>query len=73
MMLMYLAYRQKYKYKPRKRAFEKIMAPPLSSSSSMDGDSTDGPAGKPARVDAPLKGFSVVVIGRLSKTKVRST
>lgn len=74
--------RAKYKFKARKRVFEKAMAPP-SQSQSMD--TTDGPdpssqsqasasgsssrGGGGSKVEAPLKGFTVFVLGKLSKTK----
>ena len=72
-------HRAKYKYKARKRVFEKAMAPP-SRSQSMD--TTDGPGpsqsqasassgskGVGSKVEAPLRGFTVYTLGKLSKTK----
>ena len=75
--------RAKYKYKARKRVFEKAMAPPPSQSQSMD--TTDGPGpSQPStaasqtagggsiggsKVDAPMRGFTVFVIGKFSKSK----
>ena len=79
--------RAKYKFKARKRVFEKAMAPP-SQSQSMD--TTDGPGpssqsqasasgsssgrgGGGSKVEAPLKGFTVFVLGKLSKPKAALT
>ncbi len=75
--------RAKYKFKARKRVFEKAMAPP-SRSQSME--TTDGPgpssqsqasasgssssrSGAGSKVESPLRGFTVFVLGKLSKTK----
>ena len=61
-----LSCRQKYKYKAQKRLFDKELTP-ITSSFSSSVECTDGPAA----VDVPLRGFSVVIIGRLHRTKVR--
>ena len=69
--------RAKYKFKARKRVFEKAMALP-SQSQSMD--TTDGPdpsqsqasasgSSRGSKVEAPLRGFTVYVLGKLSKAK----
>lgn len=71
--------RAKYKFKARKRVFEKAMAPP-SQSQSMDTTDGPGPSQSQAsasggsrsggsKVEAPLRGFTVLVLGKLSKTK----
>ena len=61
-----LSCRQKYKYKAQKRLFDKELTP-ITSSSSSSVECTDGPA----VVDVPLRGFSIVIIGRLHRTKVK--
>ena len=69
----------KYKFKARKRVFEKAMAPP-SQSQSMDTTDGPGPSQSQAsassggrsggsKVETPLRGFTVYVLGKLSKTK----
>lgn len=65
----------KYKFKARKRMFEKAMALP-SQSQSMDTTDGPGPSQSQAsgssggsKVEAPLRGFTVFVLGKLSKTK----
>ena len=71
--------RAKYKYKAKKRMFEKAMALPSSQSQSMDTTDGPGPSQSQAsasggssggsKVEAPLRGFTVYTVGKLSKAK----
>ncbi|XP_064402675.1 poly [ADP-ribose] polymerase 1-like isoform X3 [Halichondria panicea] len=70
----------KYKYKARKRVFSKDSTPSQSQSFTMDAsmDTTDGPGpSQPSdskkTVEVPLKGFTVIIIGRLSQSKPKLT
>ncbi len=75
-IILFFPFSKKYKFKNRVRAFPKDATPP-SSMDVVDGPSTSqsftASGGGASGVEAPMKGFRVCIIGRLSKTKSELT